>query len=203
MAKSLNNSIKTGNELGYQMCKGRLSFFREGWPANKKKGNGMSKKSGKWWGKVFCGFAVVFVAASLLLGCTAAKSNVQTIDARTLHVTTKATAFGDRSDVLKSLYMEIAREAAQNGYSYFVITDTKSYDNVRLVHKPGDVQYNTSYNPLLKRYEATRQAQESISREERWPVMEATVRLYKTGEVDPSQDGVWDVRSILAAHPGE
>ena len=185
------------------MCKGRLPFFREGWPADKKRGNGMLKNSGKWWEKKFCRLAVVSLAASFLLGCTAAKSNVQTIDARTLHVTTKATAFGDRSDVLKSLYMEIAREAAQNGYSYFVITDTKSYDDVRLVHKPGDVQYNASYNPLLKRYEATRQARESISREERRPVMEATVRLYKTGEVAPSQDGVWDVRSILGTHPGE
>ena len=186
-----------------QMCKGCLPFFREGWPANTKRENGISKNSGKWWGKKFCGLAVASLVASFLLSCTAAKSNVQTIDARTLHVTTKATAFGDRSDVLKSLYMEIAREAAQNGYSYFVITDTKSYDDVRLVHKSGDVQYNAAYNPLLKRYEATRQAQESISREERRPVMEATVRLYKQGEVDPAQDGVWDVRSILAAHLGE
>ena len=163
----------------------------------------MSKKSRKWWGKNFCELVVVFFATSFFLGCAAAKSNVQAIDARTLYVTTKATGIGDRSDVLKALYVEIAREAAQRGYSYFVITDTKSYDDVRLVHKPGDVQYNASYNPLLKRYEATRQAQESMSREERRPVMEATVRLYKMGEVDPSQDGVWDVRSILAAHPGE
>lgn len=140
------------------------------------------------------------VVSAVLAGCAAAKSNVQMIDSRTLHVTTQATGIGDRSDVLKSLYTEIAKEAAQRGYSYFVITGSKSYDDVRFVHSPGNVQYNYSYNPLFKRYEATRQEQESISREERRPVMEATVRLYKTGEIDPSQEGVWDVNSVLSAN---
>lgn len=140
------------------------------------------------------------VVSAVLAGCAAAKSNVQMIDSRTLHVTTQATGIGDRSDVLKSLYTEIATEAAQRGYSYFVITGSKSYDDVRFVHNPGNVQYSYSYNPLFKRYEATRQEQESISREERRPVMEATVRLYKTGEIDPSQEGVWDVNSVLSAN---
>ena len=140
------------------------------------------------------------VVAAVLAGCAAAKSNVQMIDSRTLHVTARATGIGDRSDVLKSLYTEIATEAAQRGYSYFVITGSKSDDDVRFVHNPGNVQYSYSYNPLFKRYEATRQEQESISREERRPVMEATVRLYKTGEIDPSQEGVWDVNSILSAN---
>ena len=134
-------------------------------------------------------------------GCAAqppAHSNVQPIDARTLHVTTRASAWGDRSDVLKSLYSEIAREAAQRGYAYFVITDSKSYDDVYTVHSPGDVQYNYTFNPLLQRYEATRMAQQSVSEERHRPVMEATVRLYKEGEIDPAQEGVWNVNSILA-----
>lgn len=139
------------------------------------------------------GLSIVFLAA-----CAAAKSNVQAIDGRTLHVTAKATGIGNRSDVLKSLYTEVAREAAERGYSYFLITGRKSYDDVRLVHNPGDIQYNYSYNSLLNRYEANRQQQESTIREERRPVIEATVRLYKAGEIDPSQEGVWDVNSILA-----
>ena len=142
--------------------------------------------------------ALAFLA---LAGCAAkpgAYSNVQPIDARTLHVTTKATTWGDRSDVLKSLYSEIAKEAAMRGYAYFVINDSKSYDDVYTVHTPGDIQYNYSYNPILKRYEATQMAQQSVSEERHRPVMEATVRLYKAGEIDPSQEGVWDVNSILA-----
>lgn len=86
------------------------------------------------------------VVSAVLAGCAAAKSNVQMIDSRTLHVTTQATGIGDRSDVLKSLYTEIAKEAAQRGYSYFVITGSKSYDDVRFVHSPGNVQYSYSYN---------------------------------------------------------
>lgn len=60
------------------------------------------------------------------------------------------------------------------------------------------MQYNYFYNPLLKRYEATSMPQQSVSEERHVPVMEATVRLYKAGEIDPSQEGVWDVNSILA-----
>lgn len=140
------------------------------------------------------------VAMTSLGGCAhpPAYSNVQPIDARTLHVTAKATSWGDRSDVLKSLYSEIAKEAGQRGYTHFVITEGKSYDDVYMVYSPGDVQYNYTYNPLLKRYEATRMAQKSVSEERRVPVMEATVRLYKAGEIDPAQEGVWVVSSILA-----
>lgn len=148
--------------------------------------------------KILARLALMCLCIAFLTACAAAKSNVQVIDARTLHVTTKATGIGNRSDVLKSLYMEVAREAAQRGYSHFLIADSKSYDDVRLVHKSGDIQYNYSYNPLLNRYEANRQQQESTIREERRPVIEATVRLYKAGEIDPSQEGVWDVNSILA-----
>lgn len=66
------------------------------------------------------------------------------------------------------------------------------------VHTQGGIQYNYSYNPWLKRYEATSMPQQSVSEERHVPVMEATVRLYKAGEIDPSQEGVWDVNSILA-----
>ena len=104
---------------------------------------------------------------------------------------------GDRSDVLKSLYSEIAKEAALRGYTYFVVKDSKSYDDVYTVHRPDDLQYNYSYNPILNRYEATKMAQQSVSEQRHRPVMEATVRLYKSGEIDPSQEGVWDVNSIL------
>lgn len=152
-------------------------------------------------GVSFALWSLVALAFLALAGCAAqpgAYSNVQPIDARTLHVTTKATTWGDRSDVLKSLYSEIAKEAALRGYTYFVITDSKSYDDVYTVHSPGDVQYNYSYNPILKRYEATQMAQQSVSEERHRPVMEATVRLYKAGEIDPSQESVWDVNSILA-----
>ena len=146
-------------------------------------------------------WSLMAVTMLAFTGCAAyppAQSNVQPIDARTLHVTTKATKWGGRSDVLKSLYSEIAKEAAQRGYAYFVITDSKSYDDVYMVHTPGDVQYNYVYNPILKRYEATQMAQQSVSEERHRPVMEATVRLYKGGEIDPTQEGVWDVNSILA-----
>ena len=148
--------------------------------------------------KILARLALMSLSIVFLAACATAKSNVQAIDARTLHVTTRATGIGNRSDVLKSLYTEVAREAAQRGYSHFLIADGKSYDDVRLVHKSGDVQYNYSYNSLLNRYEASRQQQESTMREERRPVMEATVRLYKAGEIDPSQEGVGDVNSILA-----
>ncbi|MBD5558289.1 MAG: hypothetical protein HDQ92_07060 [Desulfovibrio sp.] len=148
--------------------------------------------------KILARLALMCLCIVFLAACAPAKSNVQTIDARTLHVTTKATGIGNRSDVLKSLYTEVAREAAQRGYSHFLITDSNSYDDVRLVHKSGDVQYNYSYNSLLNRYEANRQQQESTVREDRRPAIEATVRLYKAGEIDPSQEGVWDVNSILA-----
>ena len=113
-------------------------------------------------------------------------------------MTTKAAPWGDRSDVLKSLYSEIAKEAALKGYTHFMVINSKSYDDVYTVHTPGDVHYNYSYNPLLKRYEATQMAQQSVSEERHRPVMEATVRLYKAGEIDPAQEGVWDVHSILA-----
>ena len=149
----------------------------------------------------FALWSLMVLAFLAVGGCgpySVAQSNVQPIDARTLHVTTKATALGDRSDVLKSAYSEIAKEAALRGYTYFVITDSKSYDDVYTVHTPGDVQYNYSYNPILKRYEATQMAQQSVSEERHRPVMEATVRLYKAGEIDPSQECVWDVNSILA-----
>lgn len=152
-------------------------------------------------GQLFAFWSAMAVMLLALVGCAAqpgAHSNVQPIDARTLHVTTKAAARGDRSDVLKSLYSEIAKEAALRGYAYFVITDSKSYDDVYMVHTPGDIQYNYAYNPILKRYEATQMAHQSVSEERHRPVMEATVRLYKAGEIDPTQEGVWDVNSILA-----
>lgn len=152
-------------------------------------------------GVSFAFWLLMALAVLAVGGCAAqppARSNVQPIDARTLHVTTKAAGWGDRSDVLKSLYSEIAKEAALRGYAYFVVTDSKSYDDVYTVHSPGDVHYNYSYNPILNRYEATQMAQQSVSQERHVPVMEATVRLYKAGEIDPSQEGVWDVNSILA-----
>lgn len=151
--------------------------------------------------KILTRLALMAGSAIFLAGCAAAKSNVQAIDARTLHVTTKATAIGNRSDVLKSMHMEIARVAAQRGYTYYVISGSKSYDDIRVVHSPGAVQYNYSYNPLLQRYEANRQQQESRTREEHRPIMEASVLLYKAGEIDPTQEGVWDVNSVLAQNP--
>lgn len=146
------------------------------------------------------GWALLVVVAIFLTSCGVppARSNIQFIDARTLHVTAVASGGGDRSDVLKSLYSEIAKEAAQRGYAYFVITDSKSYDDVYMVHTSGGAQYNYTYNPLLKRYEATSMPQQSVSEERHVPVMEATVRLYKAGEINPAQEGVWDVSSILA-----
>lgn len=152
-------------------------------------------------GQVCAFWSFLTVILLTLVGCAAqpgAHSNVQPIDARTLHVTTKATTWGDRSDVLKSLYSEIAKEAAQRGYAYFVINDSKSYDDVYTLHTQGGKHYTYSYNPLLNQYEATSMPQQSMSEERHIPVMEATVRLYKAGEIDPSQEGVWDVNSILA-----
>ena len=142
--------------------------------------------------------ALAFLA---LAGCATqpgAYSNVQPIDGRTLHVTTKAAPWGDRSDVLKSLYSEIAKEAAMRGYAYFVINDSKSYDNVSTVHTQGAKQYSYSYNPVFNQYEARSMPQQSMIEERHIPVMEATVRLYKAGEIDPAKEGVWDVNSILA-----
>lgn len=161
----------------------------------------MLKSQNRVSGASFAFWSLMAVALLAFGGCATyppAQSNVQPIDARTLHVTTKATASGDRSDVLKSLYSEIAKEAALRGYTYFVVTNSKSYDEVYTVHSPGDVRYNYTYNPILNRYEATQMAQQSVSEERHRPVMEATVRLYKAGEIDPSQEGVWDVNSILA-----
>lgn len=114
-----------------------------------------------------------------------ASSNVQLLDARTLHITSSANDFGNRSDVLKSLLTSAATEAKNRGFKYFAIINSNSYEDSRIEHQPARYYDNGIVLP-------------STTKEIRNPVQEATVKLYREGEINPNQEGVWDADSVLS-----
>lgn len=136
-----------------------------------------------------------------LSGCLSAHTEM--LDDRTAIISGKGSSFDDLASVTHKVFLEAATTGQQRGFQYFQILDDKQgyrptyVQNAATSSTTGTTtrtgRHSTSYT------ETTTSTPASVTRLDK-PMKETVVRFYKTGEITPSQPGVWSIQSVLSAN---
>jgi hypothetical protein len=142
--------------------------------------------------------AASLLCVFLVQGCASTTSTMLSED--TAIVSAAGNGPGDRDRVIRGVLEEAARVTSANGYRYFVVLTADDLTSTTTVVVPGRVLYNQpprstdSFGAYVGRayasggstYTTPERKQERIR-----PAMDIIIRMYRQGEIEPSE-GVWD-----------
>ncbi len=145
--------------------------------------------------------AVVLLALALA-DCTRASTTMLSPD--TAVISGRGTAFDTSGGVAKATLNEAATQTLARGYRYFVVTNAQDASRTGVFVSPGhSTSYTTGSVYASGNYatgSATTQTYTTPSTATPFvkPGVEATIKMYRQGEIDPKAPGVWDAQAVLA-----
>jgi hypothetical protein len=150
--------------------------------------------------------AASLLCAIVVAGCASATSTMLSAD--TAIVSASGNGPSDRDRVVLDALTEAARVTSAHGYRYFVVLTADDATIMKTIVVPGRVLYNQpprstdSFGTYTGRpyatggstYMTADRKQERIR-----PGMDMIIRMYRTGEIEPSMEGVWDATASLSS----
>jgi hypothetical protein len=137
------------------------------------------------------------VCGILLAGCASSESESILIRDDTAVISVLSDSAGDRAKFIDQALVEAARMARANGYRYFVILDTADASHTVVKVRRG-LPISVQNNP----FRGTALSSNYIGGatytlpDRRIPYVrfgvDMTIRMYRDGEVDPANPGVWN-----------
>jgi len=153
------------------------------------------------------GIAIILTA--LLLGGCANATGMMLTDSTAL-ISALGSASSDRSSVFDSALAEAGRLARAHGYQYFVVLKVEDRSITTAKYMPGHtIPFNltghlsrnavstTTLSPANMAGGTLTGAGTSVTSVK--PGLEITVKMYRSGEIDSNQEGVWNVEFLLGA----
>ena len=144
----------------------------------------------------------------LLGGCMGATGMMLTDS--TAVISAQGSASSDRGSVFDSALAEAGRLARDHGYQYFMVLKVEDRSVTTTKYTPGEtipfglnghVSRNPVVTPILSPADMAggtlTGAGRSVTSVK--PGLEITVKMYRSGEIDSNQEGVWNVEFLLGA----
>jgi hypothetical protein len=132
------------------------------------------------------------------------------LDQRTAIISSHGTAFDSAAKVQHETIVEAAKVTVSRGYRYFQIVGAQDTTRTATLYVPGQTQTNGSVSGTAMTtgpyttYNGTYNSQTTKTPGQVVPLikpgMDITVRMYRDGEINIQQPGVWDAQSILAVN---
>jgi hypothetical protein len=148
--------------------------------------------------------AVAALLCVLLHGCASATSTMLSED--TAMVSASGNGPSDRDKVIRDALTEAARVTSAHGYRYFVVLTADDATSTTTVIVPGRTLYNQPprANELFGTFSGRAYATggSTYTTPERKverirPGMDIIIRMYRTGEIEPTMEGVWDANASV------
>lgn len=145
----------------------------------------------------------VVLALAALAACARAESTM--MDSRTAMISGRGSAFDSSADVMKATLQEAAQATTNAGYRYFTLESAQDQTRTSYWVQPGTTTYSgsasgysTGYGTAYGTYSGTAYSSPGSVTPLVKPGMDVMISMYRPGEIDPQQKGVFDAEEILS-----
>ena len=145
------------------------------------------------------------ICAALLSGCATITAESTMLSDNTAHISAVGTSATEGAQMLDAALREAATIASAHGYPYFTVLTADNTSTTQKVRVPGqkwiiempELRGLTARSFTVADYAGGNYTtpDETITRFR--PGLDLVIQMYRQGEIDPSQDGVWNSDVVL------
>jgi len=149
-------------------------------------------------------FSVLAVCVCMLAGCAAVSAEGTMLSDSTALISTTGSSVEDRAAIVDNALKEAANVTSAHGYHYFTVISADNTSRSITVAVPG--QQLAVQNPRFRSLGAPFGGANYFDGIYKTPDMKVTrikpgldiiIQMYRQGEIDPNQEGVWIADVVL------
>ena len=148
-------------------------------------------------------FSVLAVCVCILAGCAAVGAEGTMLSDNTALISATGRSVEDRAEIVDNALKEAANVTSAHGYRYFTIISADNTSTSMTVAVPGQRYFiqmpgnraAATFGPAAYAGGMYTGPDRTVTRFK--PGLDIIIQMYRQGEIDPSQQGVWNADVVL------